>query len=92
MSQAIAPTQLPPDEHLDLRGTPCPINFVRTKLRLEKMSPGAVLEVWLDEGEPIEQVPDSLRMEGYVIEQLEARSDSGSDFYALRVRRPDQPA
>lgn len=74
----------PPDAQLDLRGTPCPINFVRTKLRLEKMLPGSLLEVWLDPGEPIEQVPDSLKMEGYIIEQLEDRTD----FFVLTVRRP----
>ena len=73
-----------PDAQLDLRGTPCPINFVRTKLRLEQMSPGELLEIWLDAGEPIEQVPDSLAMEGYVIEQIE---ECGS-FFALKVRRP----
>ena len=61
-----------PDDKLDLRGTPCPINFVRTKLRLEQMPPGALLEVWLDSGEPIEQVPDSLTMAGYSIEQIAA--------------------
>ncbi len=75
-----------PDAQLDLRGTPCPLNFVRTKLRLEKMPPGAVLEVWLDPGEPIEQVPDSLRMEGYSIEQIDDRSE----FFSIWVRRPDQ--
>lgn len=73
-----------PDAEMDLRGTPCPINFVRTKLRLEQMAPGSVLEVWLDPGEPIEQLPDSLRMEGYGIEQIEDRAS----FFALRVRRP----
>jgi len=73
-----------PDAQLDLRGTPCPINFVRTKLRLEQMAPGSLLEVWLDPGEPIEQVPDSLAMEGYGIEQIENRQE----FFALSVRRP----
>ncbi len=73
-----------PDVQLDLRGTPCPLNFVRTKLRLEQMPPGSLLEVWLDGGEPIEQVPDSLRMEGYGIETIEERSG----FFALQVRRP----
>jgi TusA-related sulfurtransferase len=72
------------DAHLDLRGTPCPINFVRTKLRLEQMSPGSLLEVWLDPGEPIEQVPDSLTMEGYQIEAL----DEKQQFFSLLVRRP----
>lgn len=73
-----------PDAQMDLRGTPCPINFVRTKLRLEQLAPGAVLEVWLDPGEPVEQVPDSLAMEGYLIEQVENRTD----YFALKVRRP----
>jgi TusA-related sulfurtransferase len=70
--------------HLDLRGTPCPINFVRTKLRLEQMPPGSLLEVWLDPGEPIEQVPDSLKMEGYQVEALAQQQD----FFSLLVRRP----
>ncbi|MFB6275999.1 MAG: sulfurtransferase TusA family protein [Halothece sp.] len=85
MSQSVSETtsQPIPDAQLDLRGTPCPINFVRTKLRLEQMEEGALLEVWLDPGEPIEQVPDSLKMEGYPIEALEERDN----FFALQVRR-----
>lgn len=79
-----APVRSDPNAQLDLRGTPCPINFVRTKLYLEKMEPGALLEVWLDPGEPIEQVPDSLKMEGYGVEHIEDRTD----FFVLRVRRP----
>lgn len=75
-----------PASRLDLRGTPCPINFVRTKLRLEQMTPGSVLEVWLDPGEPIEQVPDSLVMEGYQLEAIEDRMS----FFALKVKRPAQ--
>jgi TusA-related sulfurtransferase len=72
-----------PDATIDLRGTPCPLNFVRTKLKLEKMPPGQLLEVWLDPGEPIEQVPDSLTMAGYTITQIADRTD----FFALQVRR-----
>jgi len=75
---------LTPDAQLDLRGTPCPLNFVRTKLRLEQMTPGSVLEVWLDGGEPIEQVPDSLTMAGYDIEQIK----DCSDFFSIQVRCP----
>lgn len=70
------------NQKLDLRGTPCPINFVRSKLQLEKMSSGDLLEIWLDSGEPIEQVPNSLTMEGYTIEIIE---DQG-DFFSLSVR------
>jgi TusA-related sulfurtransferase len=76
--------QTPPAEQLDLRGTPCPINFVRTKLRLEQLPPDTLLEVWLDPGEPVEQVPDSLTMAGYRVEQLQ----NCQDYFALQVRRP----
>ncbi len=78
----------PADARLDLRGTPCPINFVRTKLRLQQMSPGSLLEVWLDAGEPIEQVPPSLTMEGYQVEQVQEQTG----FFALFVRCPVQSA
>lgn len=76
------------DEQLDLRGTPCPLNFVRTKLKLERMPAGSLLEVWLDPGEPIEQVPDSLKMDGYGIEAIEDHTD----YFALKVRRPSEGA
>jgi TusA-related sulfurtransferase len=72
------------DATLDLRGTPCPINFVRTKLRLEKMPPGSLLEVWLDGGEPIEQVPDSLTMAGFQVEKI----TDCTDYFSLFVRCP----
>ncbi|MFM2060338.1 MAG: hypothetical protein RLZZ507_8 [Cyanobacteriota bacterium] len=75
---------LTPDAQLDLRGTPCPINFVRTKLRLQQMPDGGLLEVWLDGGEPIEQVPDSLTMAGYQVENI---ADC-SGYFSLLVRRP----
>jgi TusA-related sulfurtransferase len=56
---------------LDLRGTRCPLNYVKTRLRLEQMSPGDAVEVWLDRGEPAEQVPRSLRMDGQEVSELE---------------------
>lgn len=76
------------DELLDLRGTPCPINFVRTKLKLEQMSPDAVLEVWLDSGEPIEQVPNSLKIEGYNLQSIADRDG----FFSLLVSRSATPS
>ena len=79
---------IPADASLNLRGTPCPINFVRTKLKLETMASGQILEVWLDAGEPIEQVPDSLRMEGYLIQSVDESKDDRSTYFVLRVQRP----
>ncbi|RMH37171.1 MAG: HEPN domain-containing protein [Nitrospirae bacterium] len=51
----------------DLRGVMCPMNYVKTKLKLEMMDPGDRLEVWLDAGDPIKNVPVSLRNDGHKI-------------------------
>lgn len=61
----------------DLRGVACPLNYVKTKLKLEMMDAGERLEVWLDAGEPIRNVPVSLRNDGHKIlaeEPLEAEA------------------
>lgn len=70
------------DNKLDLRGTPCPLNFIRSKLQLEKMPSGELLEIWLDGGEPVEQVPNSLKMEGYEIQSITPLDD----YFALLVK------
>jgi sulfite reductase beta subunit-like hemoprotein/TusA-related sulfurtransferase len=52
---------------LDLSGVACPINYVKTKLKLEELEIGDRLEVILDEGEPIRNVPRSLQGDGQKI-------------------------
>jgi TusA-related sulfurtransferase len=56
-----------PDAELDLRGVICPYNFVKTKLKLETMEGGQILSVLLDDGDPIRNVPQSVRNEGHTI-------------------------
>ncbi|MFQ5950304.1 MAG: sulfurtransferase TusA family protein, partial [Nitrospiria bacterium] len=58
------------DVHLDLSGVACPMNFVKTKLQLEEMDPGQVLEVVIDEGEPVQNVPRSVQAEGHKVLEL----------------------
>ncbi len=48
-----------PGKTLNLLGEICPMTWVRTKLALEAMGSGELLEVWLDEGEPATSVPQS---------------------------------
>ena len=58
---------VPVPVHKDLRGILCPMNFVKTKLELATMQSGDVLEIWLDDGKPIENVPGSVKLEGHEI-------------------------
>ncbi len=52
---------------LDLRGTPCPLNFIRTKLALERLEPGQSLRVLLDRGEPEQMVSEGIATAGHAI-------------------------
>ncbi len=59
------------DYELDLRGVVCPLNFEKTKLKLEELDRGSELEVLLDEGEPVANVPRSAKEEGHKILKVE---------------------
>jgi TusA-related sulfurtransferase len=50
---------------LDLTGVPCPMNWVRTRLALERLPAGERLEIVLDRGEPLDSVPRSAREDGH---------------------------
>jgi len=63
-------------DSIDLRGVMCPTNFVKTKLKLEAMNPGDVLEVVLDSGEPIANVPKSVKEEGHKIVKVSKEDGS----------------
>lgn len=63
------------DRQKDLRGVLCPMNFVRTKLELASLQSGEILEIWLDDGKPIENVPGSVKLEGHTILLQEQESE-----------------
>ena len=67
---------------LDLRGVMCPLNYVKTKLKLEMMDDGERLEVWLDAGDPIKNVPMSLRNDGH---KVLAEDPLGADEQHFKV-------
>ena len=78
-------TPAQPSRCLDLRGTPCPLNFIRSKLALETLAPGAWLQVDLDAGEPEHLVATGLREAGHRVE-LAASEDSASGVRLLICR------
>jgi sulfite reductase (ferredoxin) len=77
---APAPTGAPV---YDLRGVACPMNYVKTKLKLEMMDAGEKLEVWLDAGEPIKNVPMSLKNDGHKVLIQEALEPEASHYRIL---------
>jgi len=69
---------------LDLSGVPCPINFVKTKLKLEELTSGDTLEVLLDDGEPISSVPRAVKDEGHKVLKVEPE---GKQYKVLIERK-----
>ncbi|WOX55481.1 MULTISPECIES: sulfurtransferase TusA family protein [Methanoculleus] len=63
-------------KRVDLAGVVCPMNFVKTKLALEDLEPGDLLEVILDEGSAMLNVPRSVKEEGHRIVKVEPLGES----------------
>ena len=57
-------------KYLDLKSVPCPLNVVKIKLALEKLSKNEQLIVELDKGEPEEMVLNNLKEMGCLYEQI----------------------
>ncbi len=72
------------DQKLDLKGVACPLNFVKTKLKLEEMEINQVLELILDEGEPIQMVPRSVKEEGHQVMAVEKIDEK---HYKLLIKK-----
>ncbi|MFN4245232.1 MAG: sulfurtransferase TusA family protein [Brevinematia bacterium] len=64
------------NQSMDLRGVKCPFNYVRTKIKLSEMKLGDILEIFIDDGEPIRNVPKSLEQDGHEIILVEKVNDS----------------
>ena len=56
---------------VDLKGQVCPYTFVRSKLAIEKMSLGEVLEIVLDHKPAVENVPKSMENEGQKVLKID---------------------
>jgi Predicted redox protein, regulator of disulfide bond formation len=55
------------DDFVDITDVVCPITFVKAKVALEELEDGQILEVKMNEGEPIQNVPRSFKDEGHKV-------------------------
>ena len=66
------------NHYLDITAEICPLTFVRTKLIIEKMKPGEVLEVRLQGAEPLRNVPRSVTELGHAILSMQPEPGQGT--------------
>lgn len=73
------------DDEVDITDAVCPMTFVRAKAAIEELEIGQVLKVHLNEGEPMKNVPRSLKDDGQQVLRL-APSDEGTfDLYVKKL-------
>lgn len=72
------------DREIDITGDLCPMTFVRTRLALDRMTPGQVLSVRLRGEEPYRNVPRTATEQGHRVLSLETGADGIS---VLRLQR-----
>lgn len=71
------------DAKKDCRGVGCPMNLVYLKVELAKLNSGQVLEIVLDDGAPVRNVPASAQKEGHkVLEQTKLNDGAWSVLIA----------
>jgi TusA-related sulfurtransferase len=76
--------ELPRASALDITGETCPMTFVRVRLALDRLPPGALLEVLLKGDEPRRNVPRTATDQGH---QVVAQAELPGGVLRLTLRR-----
>lgn len=72
------------DETTDITDVVCPITFVKAKVALDELEEGQILSIRLNDGEPVQNVPRSIKDEGHQVLKLVNNNDG---TYNLIVRK-----
>ena len=72
------------DDQVDITDKVCPLTFVKAKVAIEELDDGEVLAIRMNDGEPVQNVPRSIKEEGHQILKLE---DNGDDTFTLIVKK-----
>jgi TusA-related sulfurtransferase len=67
---------------LDVTGDTCPMTFVRTRLALERLSPGDLLRVLVRGAEPRDSVPRMAQAQGHAVL---SQTDNAADPAVLEI-------
>ena len=66
---------IPADEYLDITDVGCPVTFVKAKVQLEEMQKGQILQLKINDGEAIQNVPRSLKDDGHKVLDISVNED-----------------
>jgi TusA-related sulfurtransferase len=72
------------DKKIDIKGLICPYTFVKSKLAIEGMKVGEVLEILLDYEEASRSIPKSMEDHGHTVLKVEKINDTD---WIIHVRK-----
>lgn len=72
------------DDTVDITDVVCPVTFVKAKVALEELDDGQILSIKMNDGEPVQNVPRSIKDEGHQVLKL---IDNNDGTYNLIVRK-----
>ena len=75
------------DDQVDITDVVCPVTFVKAKVALEELDDGEILAVRMNDGEPVQNVPRSIKEEGHQILKL---LDNEEGTYTLFVKKVEE--
>lgn len=75
------------DDTVDITDVVCPVTFVKAKVALEEIDDGQSLAIRMNDGEPVQNVPRSIKEEGHQILKLNANEDG---TYTLIVKKVEE--
>lgn len=70
---------------VDITDVVCPVTFVKAKVALEELEEGDILCVHMNDGEPVQNVPRSIREEGHKILKLLSNEDGTYDLIVQKA-------
>ena len=73
------------DDTVDITDVVCPTTFVKAKIALEELEEGEILSVKMNDGEPVQNVPRSIKEEGHQILKLIDNEDGTSNLIVKKV-------
>ena len=73
------------DDTVDITDVVCPVTFVKAKVALEELDEGQVLSIRMNDGEPVQNVPRSIKEEGHQILKLDDNEDGTYTLYVEKV-------
>lgn len=71
-------------DSVDITDVVCPVTFVKAKIALEELDDGDILSIRLNDGEPVQNVPRSIKEEGHKVLSL---TENGDGTYQLIVQK-----